>query len=299
MQSLYTLDSISNDVQVKDALTLLRKQVEQSRQLFVYLVYFLTEVARYSETDARQKASKHLPSADDLNVNTKIAGNELLWKIIEEPSYKGAADAIKPQHFLDSELLKKTYLALANSEEYKEYVGIQARDKKGEREILQYIFSNLMLPNEDFINHVEEQFINWDDDAEMMNVLMLNFLQKPQSYDFGVFVSKDKMDFARDLLQTTIEKKAVSMELLKPKLKNWDAERIATLDLIIIQMGICEFLFFETIPTKVTINEYIDLAKEYSTPQSGQFINGILDNIHKELTAEGKINKISFKNSKL
>jgi len=299
MQSLYTLDSISNDVQVKDALTLLRKQVEQSRQLFVYLVYFLTEVARYSETDARQKASKHLPSADDLNVNTKIAGNELLWKIIEEPSYKGAADAIKPQHFLDSELLKKTYLTLAHSEEYKEYIGIQARDKKGEREILQFIFSNLMLPNEDFINHIEEQFINWDDDAEMMNVLMLNFLQKPQSYDFGVFVSKDKMDFARDLLQTTIEKKAVSMELLKPKLKNWDADRIATLDLIIIQMGICEFLFFETIPTKVTINEYIDLAKEYSTPQSGQFINGILDNIHKELTAEGKINKISFKNSKL
>ena len=89
------------------------------------------------------------------------------------------------------------------------------------------------------------------------------------------------------------------MELLKPKLKNWDADRIASLDLIIIQMGICEFLFFETIPTKVTINEYIDLAKEYSTPQSGQFINGILDNIHKELTAQNKIHKRSFKNSTL
>ena len=89
------------------------------------------------------------------------------------------------------------------------------------------------------------------------------------------------------------------MELLKPKLKNWDAERIAALDLIIIQMGISEFLFFETIPTKVTINEYIDLAKDYSTPQSGQFINGILDNIHKELTTEGKIHKKSFKNSTL
>jgi transcription antitermination protein NusB len=99
------------------------------------------------------------------------------------------------------------------------------------------------------------------------------------------------------LLETTIEKKEISMELLKPKLKNWDAERIASLDLIIIQMGISEFLYFETIPTKVTINEYIDLAKEYSTPQSGQFINGILDNIHKELTADGKIHKKSFRNS--
>ena len=107
------------------------------------------------------------------------------------------------------------------------------------------------------------------------------------------------MDFAKSLLSTTIDKKEMSMELLKPKLKNWDAERIAALDLIIIQMGICEFLFFETIPTKVTINEYIDLAKDYSTPQSGQFINGILDNIHKELSAQGKIEKKSFKNSTL
>jgi N utilization substance protein B len=79
-------------------------------------------------------------------------------------------------------------------------------------------------------------------------------------------------------------------------LKNWDADRIAQLDMILMRMGICELLFFETIPTKVTINEYIDLAKEYSTHQSGQFINGILDNIHKELSSEGQINKISFKN---
>ena len=146
---------------------------------------------------------------------------------------------------------------------------------------------------------MEEHFINWDDDAEMMNVLVQNFLQKPGTYNFNEIVSKEKWDFAKTLLETTLDKKEVSMELLKPKLKNWDAERIAALDLIIIQMGISEFLFFETIPTKVTINEYIDLAKDYSTPQSGQFINGILDNIHKELTAEGRINKKNFKNSTL
>lgn len=85
------------------------------------------------------------------------------------------------------------------------------------------------------------------------------------------------------------------MELIKPKLKNWDAERIAALDMILMRMGVCEFLYFDTIPTKVTINEYIDLAKAYSTPQSGQFINGILDNIHKELLAADKLNKISHK----
>jgi N utilization substance protein B len=299
MQSLYTSDSITNDVNVADATKLLKKQFELSRQLFLYLTYFLTEVARYAEKDSVKKAGKHLPSAADLNINTKIAGNELLWKIIEEPSYKAACAEIKPQYLIDEDLLKKTYETLTNTEDYKDYIGVPARDKRSEKLILEFIFTNLMLPNENFINHIEEHFINWDDDAEMMNVLMLNYLQKPHQVNFNEMVSKEKMEFAQSLLQTVIEKKEVSMELLKPKLKNWDAERIATLDLIIIQMGICEFLFFETIPTKVTINEYIDLAKEYSTPQSGQFINGILDNIHKELTAEGKIHKKSFKNSTL
>jgi len=107
------------------------------------------------------------------------------------------------------------------------------------------------------------------------------------------------MEFAKSLLTTVLDKTEHSLELIKPKLKNWDADRIAALDLIILQMGVCEFLYFETIPTKVTINEYIDIAKAYSTPQSGQFVNGLLDNIHKELSAENKIDKKNFKNSVL
>ena len=297
MQSLYVLDSISDELKPGQAVNLLKKQIDQSRQLFVYLIYFISEVARYAEKDAIKKASKHLPTQSDLNINTKIVGNELIWKILELPSYKAAVEEIKPQLLADDELLRKTYIALIESEEYQDYIAVQGRDKKSEKDILEFIFTNLMLPNENFIGHVEEHFINWDDDAEMMNVLIQNFLQKHANYDLNEMVSKEKWDFAKSLLETTLEKKEVTMELLKPKLKNWDAERIASLDLIIIQMGISEFLFFETIPTKVTINEYIDLAKDYSTPQSGQFINGILDNIHKELTAEGKIHKKNFKNS--
>ena len=299
MQTLYTLDSISDELKPGQAVSLLKKQIDQSRRLLVYLIYFISEVARYAEKDALKKASKHLPTHNDLNISTKIVGNELLWKILEEPSYQEAIAEIKPQHLADEDLLRKTYLQLIESEEYQDYIGVQSRDKKNEKDILEFIFTNLMLPNDNFISHVEEHFINWDDDAEMMNVLVQNYLQKPASYQLGEIVSKEKWDFAKSLLETTLDKKEVSMELLKPKLKNWDAERIAALDLIIIQMGICEFLFFETIPTKVTINEYIDLAKDYSTPQSGQFINGILDNIHKELTAEGRINKKNFRNSTL
>ena len=297
MQTLYSIDSMNGEVKPGEAAAILTKKIEQSRHLFTYLVFFVTEVARYSETDARQKASKHLPTVQDLNINTKIAGNELLWKIVEETSFKSAVAEFKPGHIIDKELLKKTYQQLVTSPEYIEYIEQQSRDKKSEKEMLEFIFGSLMLPNEDFINHVEENFIHWDDDAEMMNQLVLNFLQKPSHADFSEMLSKDKWEFAKGLLQTVLDKKEVCMELIKPKLKNWDADRIAALDLIILQMGVCEFLYFETIPTKVTINEYIDLAKEYSTVQSGQFVNGLLDNIHKELTAQNKISKKSFKNS--
>lgn len=297
MQTLYGIESITDDIKPGEATGVLTKKIEQSRQIFTYLVYFITEVARYSETDARQKASKHLPTAADLNINTKIAGNELLWKILENASFKTALGDIKPQHIIDGELLKKIYLQLVISPEYAEYIEEQSRNPKTEKEMLEFIFCNLMLPNEDFINHVEEHFIQWDDDAEMMNQLVLNFLNKPAPVNFTDILSKEKREFAQSLLKTVLDKKDLSMELIKPKLKNWDADRIASLDLIILQMGVCEFLFFETIPTKVTINEYIDLAKEYSTVQSGQFVNGLLDNIHKELTAQNKITKKSFKNS--
>lgn len=297
MQTLYSIDSMSGEVNPGEATGILTKKIEQSRQIFTYLVYFITEVARYSETDARQKASKHLPTEADLNINTKIAGNELLWKIVENPTFKAALAELKPHHILDSELLKKTYLQLVSSPEYKEYIDEQSRNGKLEKGMLEFIFTNLMLPNENFINHVEEHFIHWDDDAEMMEQLVLNYLNKPGTVNFSEILSKEKWEFARSLLKTVLDKDELCMELIKPKLNNWDADRIAALDLIILRMGVCEFLFFETIPTKVTINEYIDLAKGYSTVQSGQFVNGLLDNIHKELSAENKIAKKSFKNS--
>ncbi len=297
MQTLYTIDSVDGELKSGEPLSILNKKIDQSRNLFTYLIYFIIEIARFAEKDAKTRASKHLPTDEDLNINTKIAGNELLWKIMELAAFNSAVRAANADSIIDDILVKKIYYELIATAEYKEYISIQSRDKKSEKEMLVFIFSTLMLPNEDVISHLEENFINWNDDAEMMNILALNFLQKPDSKAFTEFISKEKMDFSAQLLQTALDKKEVCMELIKPKLKNWDAERIAALDMIIMQMGVCEFLFFETIPTKVTINEYIDLAKEYSTPQSGQFINGILDNIHKELTAQNKIHKKNFKNS--
>jgi N utilization substance protein B len=187
------------------------------------------------------------------------------------------------------------YNKLVVSDEYADYIDLQSREKKSEKKILEYILNQLLLPNEDFIQHIEELFINWDDDGELMQTLVMNYFNKPNDFNFTNILSDEKRKFSEDLLETVIDKHEHVMELIKPKLKNWDADRIASLDLIILQMGVCEFLFFETIPTKVTINEYIDIAKAYSTVQSGQFVNGLLDNIHKELTAENKIVKKNHK----
>ena len=297
MQTLYTIDSVSGQTKPGEPEAILNKKIEQTKFLYTYLVYFITEVARFAETDAMQKANKHLPTAGDLSINTKIAGNEILWKTLEDASFKQVLEEGKLEHLVDKDLLKKIYNELVLSEKYRDYTEEQSRDKKSEKKILEFIFTDLMLPNEDFISHLEEHFINWDDDAEVMHTLVLNYFNKPGAHPFTDILSKEKRDFAKSLLNTVLEKSPFTLEMIKPKLKNWDADRIASLDLIILQMGVCEFLYFETIPTKVTINEYIDLAKAYSTVQSGQFVNGLLDNIHKELTAENKIHKKNFKNS--
>lgn len=295
MQTLYSLETQENLISPTDAIKLLNRHFDQSRQLLVYLTHFITEVARYAETDAKNRAQKYIPSAKDLQVNTKIAGNEILWKILEHPSYVQALKEDKPHLITDTELTKKIYTDLVNSEKYHQYISVLSRERKEEKDILEFILTDLMLPNDYFISMLEERFPNWDDDADTVQQLTLAIIAKPAAMNLQELVSQDKLLFAKDLLRTAIEKKEVTLDYIKPKLKNWEPERIAILDMLLMRMGVCEFLYFETIPPKVTINEYIDLAKEYSTQQSGQFINGILDNIHKDLVRDDKMHKVSHK----
>jgi N utilization substance protein B len=274
---------------------LLQKHFDQSKDLFHYILFFITEIGRYAETDSFARSSKHLPSDEDLNVNTKIAGNEWLWKIKEDVSLKGEWERSKPDLRIDKDLVRKLYIELSNSDIYKRYILSPSRDVATEKEIVQYIFEELLLPNESFTMHLEEFYSNWDDDGEMVVQLVRNFLNKPGSADVSQFISGDKLLFSKSLLSTVLEKNEHLESYILPKLKNWDAERLAALDIILMRMGVAELLYFETIPPKVTINEYIELAKEYSTQQSGQFVNGILDNIHKDLVQEGKLHKTDFK----
>lgn len=298
MQVLYQLESAETTANSNDALKILENRLDQTPRLFTYLIYFLTEVARYAEKDANLKASKHLATAADKNVNTRLAGNTLLWAILENHSYQQAMSQYKFSFENTAEVVKNTYEDLVASEKYKQYIQTPSREPKSEKDILTYIFSDLMLPDDNFISHIEENFNNWDDDAEMLNVLMLSFLQKPNTLNLQQMPDTEKKTFAKELLQTVTDKKDYLTSLIKVRLKNWDPERIAVLDMILMQMGVSEFLYFPTIPPKVTINEYIDLAKDYSTAQSGHFVNGILDGVHKDLAMQNKIFKTDFKSKK-
>jgi N utilization substance protein B len=302
MQTLYTVSTIETEViplptglASGEPQKILQQHFDETRSLFVYLTWFLTEVSRYAETDSHKKASKHLPSASDLNVNVKISGNEVLWKMLEDKALQEQFTLLKPELITDGELLRKIYLQLVETPEYKTYTAEPGRDKVEEKKIIEFILNTLMLANDSFVSHMEDIFPNWDDDGEMIVQLLVGYIQKPGSYNFKQLMSADKASFAKDLLQTVLEKDAHLQSLIIPKLKNWDPERIALLDMLMMKMGVAEFLYFETIPPKVTINEYIDLAKDYSTQQSGQFVNGILDNIHKELVKQGKMQKVEYK----
>jgi transcription antitermination protein NusB len=264
----------------------------------VYLLHFLTETARYVEQYAHKKASKHLPTAEDLNVNIKLAGNTALWSILNDKKWNDAVQKTKPSLQFDPEVMVKIFNELEQTETYRNYIALAERDKRADKEMLAFIFNELMLPSDLFESHVTERFNNYDDDIEMLHTLINSYIEKPNSLPFDQPVTKDKVLYAEQLVNTVYDKQELMMEYIKPRLKNWDAERVAMIDMLLLQMGLAELLFFETIPPKVTLNEYIDIAKDYSTPQSGQFVNGILDNIHKELASQNKLHKTDFRKSR-
>lgn len=274
--------------------TLLR-QIDQTRALVVFLLENLVQIASYGEKHARQLAAKHIVTAEDLAFNIKLAGNEVVWKIREDADFQQVLSVEKIESLMDKDQIKKIFLELITTDTYKNYIQQASRDKKGETAIISFIFTNLLLTHEGFVSRLEELYPNLDDDAEMAEQMVMQYLHKPGSMHLTHSVAPDKWQYAKQLLETVMDKEDFLMELIRPKLKNWDSDRIALVDMVLLKMGISELLYFETIPTKVTINEYIDIAKDYSTAQSGQFVNGILDSIHKELISQNKIQKVDFR----
>jgi len=294
MQTLYTLatlEPVEQEANKKIASGILNEKLARSLDLFIISILYTVRTAQYAETYARQRASRYLKSEEDLDISTRIAGNDFIMNLLANETFAERIKEAKIQHFVDEEWVRKAFLKLIDSPEYQEYIAIAKTDAKQEKAIIQFIWEKIILENEGMQEYFTDELPGWEDDKDMTLMLMENFFKGSSKINFLSLISGEKKEYAHDLLHTVMDKDAYCMELISPKLVNWDKERVALIDLLLLKMGICEMLYFPTIPTKVTINEYIEVAKQYSTPQSGQFVNGVLDNILKDLEKENKIRK--------
>ncbi len=293
MQTLYTLSSLEHGAQgnKEAAARILNDKLEHVMDILTVSVLYTLRAAQYAETDARHRSSKYLPTAADMNVDTSISTNQFVLKVLANVSFNEKIKKDKLERFIDEDWIKKIYQQFSKTEEYQKYLNAPTRTTADEREIIQFIWEKQMVENEGLMSHFTDELPGWEDDGELIVMLMQNFFRSNAKVNFLNPLSGEKKDYAHDLLLAVIDREPYCVELIEPKLTNWDKERVALIDLLLLRMGVCEFLYFPTIPTKVTINEYIDIAKQYSTPQSGQFVNGVLDNILKDLTKENKIRK--------
>jgi N utilization substance protein B len=290
MQTLYVLDADPDAIPAGAEKSLLQN-LDQTEAIFIYLLFILSRVAAYSEQDAQLRASKRLAVETDRNVSTRIADNTIIAGFTRDPAFIKKLTRYRLATLADKGLIKNLYASLATCEAYSDYILQEHRVDNKEKQILLHLFNGIMMQSETLDQHLEDHFMHWPDDREMMIQLINNYLGRPSAFRFDDLISPEKREYARELLSTTLDKKEFCLEMIRPNLQHWDPDRIASIDMIIMQMGICEFLYFPTIPTKVSINEYIDVAKTYSTPESGHFVNGILDRVLKDLESAGKIQK--------
>jgi len=280
--------------QIQKTKKLLHEKIDRSSALFNLLLSYLGEIAFYARTEAKQRAAKYLATSEDKNVSTKLADNLIIDALWKNEAFQEAREKQNTNGYIREEWVKKLFRQLSATDAYALYIDTAAQEKASDKAILKCLWEEIVLTNEAFISDLADDWTNWEDDREMMIMLMSNFFNKPNLIKFRHFISEEKNEYAGSLIKTVIEKNDYLLEIIQTKLKNWEAERIAQIDLVLLKMGVSEFLYFPTIPEKVTINEYIDIAKQYSTEQSGQFVNGILDNLRKDLTAENKIRKIDL-----
>lgn len=297
MQTLYSIASMVetneplNAVSASVSNKILQTKLSNASKNFTASLLYIVKIAQYSEIDAGYKASKYIPTEADLNVSTKIAGNTYLWQILENETFQEKVKDEQLNSLIDEVWVKKLYDKLKNSEKYKTYIDNPERSEDEDKKMLVYIWKTLVTKDDNFQDILSDEWSGYAEDKVLNRTVIDFYFKNPAGFNFLNFLSNEKHKYAVDLLNAVIDKEAYLMEIITPKLKNWDPERIAIIDMILLKMGVCEFLYFETIPTKVTINEFIEIAKDFSTEESGKFINAVLDNILKELNSKNLIEK--------
>ncbi len=271
--------------------------IHKSYDLYHYLFALVTDIADYAEGRIEIRRNKHQPTYEDLHPNTKFVTNQVIGQLRSNRQLNTYLEQKKLSWKDYPELIKELYMFMVGSDIYKEYMADKNRSFIDDRRFIEKLFNKIILVAEDLYIVLEEQSIYWNDDVEFVVSMIVKTLKKFNELSdsdqrlMPMFKDQEDRDFAKELIRKTIINHNELRELIKEHSKNWDVERIAFMDILVMQLAITEFLYFPSIPTKVSLNEYIELSKYYSTEKSRNFINGILDKTLKDLKKSGKIQK--------
>ncbi|WP_308420179.1 transcription antitermination protein NusB [Psychroflexus planctonicus] len=297
MQSIYAFKQ-SKSEQLNQEEKFLKKSMEDMYDLFLLNLQLLVEIQNKAEKYLEIVQKKHLATAEERNPNLKFLSNLVIEKLKDSDALINELEKRKLKHWhLDDEYPAAIWDSLRTSEIYESYVQTHTNDFKEDKEFVVQFFKKIVAPTDRLYDYYEDQKLTWVDDLPIVNTSILKFLQKIKANDENLsipslFKNFDDEQFGKQLFQKTMLNEDEYLADVKGKTPGWDQDRYAELDRVLITMGLCEFVKFPSIPVKVTINEYLELAKEYSTPRSSIFINGVLDKLAKEYKASGKINKI-------
>ena len=271
---------------------------ERTYDLYLYLLLLLLEVRESGRNLISIRKIKHLPNAEDINPNTKFIDNKIFSILSINKQLAAQTNKRQIVWGKDDDIAQKLFAQVLASEHYKSYQASSERSFKNDKKFICDIYKNIISDNENLQFYFEEKNIHWADDIDFVNTLVLKTIDYiPESATDNLPLAslykdeKEDKKFAKDLFETLIEHNEDEEKMIQLKTENWELERIAFMDVLLMKMAITEFLYMPTVPVKVTLNEYIEIAKQYSTPKSSVFINGILDKLLAEFKTDGRLIK--------
>ncbi len=296
MQSIYAMQQSQSDDIVKEE-KFLKYSILKMFDLYVLNLLLINEVQKLAAKKIALSKKKILATKEDLIPNTKFLNNRLINTIQESVSLISYCEINKLKNWeVDDEYVKIIYDELLNSKIYKNYLDTVEDSFNVDRSFVIDFFTEIIAPNEKLAEYFEDKMITWVDDIPFVNTWVLKTLSKSKNntnFIMGsLYKDKDDEEYVSKLFTKTILKLKEYEKEISERTPNWETDRIADIDMILIKMAIAEFLNFPSIPVKVTINEYIEISKDYSTEKSSYFINGVLDKISKEFERDQKIVKI-------
>ena len=297
LQSLYAYHQ-SHSGDIKQHEKNLLQSIDKVYEMYIWMLSLISEVTEYAEIDAHERANKHLPTADDLHADVKILSNRFILSLQKNKEYLAGLKKYKVAWDFEPELVKSLFIILKNSAEYTEYLQKTDDTIQTDKDIIKFIFKKVILKSSLAEQVFEDKFIYWPVDKDVLQALIAktfkNFAYDDAAQNKLAEVTgnwEEDREFIVNLFEETIRHNDAYQELIGNKTQNWEPDRIAMMDTLLMKMALAEFINFNSIPVKVTINEYLEISKEFSTPKSNSFINGILDKILFELKAQNKVKK--------